>query len=937
MKRIALIFALSLTPILVLAGGIHSAEDLVAFAKAVNQYQPTDQWRDEQGHVCLEADIDMSKVKKFESITSFGGVFDGKGHSIKNWKTKSGLFDVLLDGGEIRNLVIDSSCSMKASNSDDEYAIGFIVNQNKGIISNCENHGSISHKSTYTSNDIYIGGIVGKNIAVIFNCRNYGNVSSNCVSTLQKGGVDFMIGGIAGGCVPPKGEMRCGFIACENYGNVKYDGDFPFAFTGGITGYSTGGPIRLCVNRGKINASALRATQNLNNRTSYVGGICGYSRFEVTSCDNFGDVNSAGGLMGYCSGIVGLPSGFISISDCINYADVTLANEVPSRLGGISAICTSDVRFSFCENHGHIEYVGFSPDATSHIGGIVGEVFTKNKSTRAATLRNCLNTGKVTGGAGGNNYENDKCIHTGGIIGRAFGLRDAQIQLRGCRNTGEVTSFTGKCNPVVAGMQFTKIDGEYYDSYAKSSTVQADGSNVHGKVVTIDGKPMKDVVISDGRQCVLTKEDGSYSMKSDLKTARFVSISLPSGYEMERVNAIPQIFKRIHRYEDAVCADFVLTQTGSQEEYTLIMVGDPQNIGLKSSDNGCETFRDVIISDIEKLKEDNKPLYVINLGDVIYNFTAGYDDFLTMSSGASFPMFNLIGNHDLDKCGFAHPRYTNVSYENYVGPTDYSFNIGDMHYVVLNTVPLFANALQGSYTAGVSDESLEWLRNDLSFVPKDKTIVVCSHVLLMDPYRRLGRRLNETEALDLFNSFEKVYGWGGHTHTNSGGICKWNGRGIDGIKVARATGGPRVNAPMSREGIPNGYMFVDVKGGDMKWYYKTAGQDKDYQMRVYSPTVTGDEYVKAIIWNYTPTYWSKPEWYENDVKIGELERTKEQDPAYKELFSTTLNHLTGTSRNYATPVNSEYMFRIKPSEGVRKGEVRVTDNFGNIYVQEVEW
>ena len=95
--------------------------------------------------------------------------------------------------------------------------------------------------------------------------------------------------------------------------------------------------------------------------------------------------------------------------------------------------------------------------------------------------------------------------------------------------------------------------------------------------------------------------------------------------------------------------------------------------------------------------------------------------------------------------------------------------------------------------------------------------------------------------------------------------------------------------------------------------------------------------MKATIWNFTPTYWNNPEWYENGVKIGELERIKEHDPAYEELFSTTLNHLKGTSRNYATPVNSDYMFRIKPSDGVRKGEVRVTDNFGNTYTQTIEW
>jgi hypothetical protein len=31
------------------------------------------------------------------------------------------------------------------------------------------------------------------------------------------------------------------------------------------------------------------------------------------------------------------------------------------------------------------------------------------------------------------------------------------------------------------------------------------------------------------------------------------------------------------------------------------------------------------------------------------------------------------------------------------------------------------------------------------------------------------------------------------------------------------------------------------------------------------------------------------------------------------------------------------MFNIKPSEGCRSGEVRVTDNFGVTYVQTVEW
>jgi hypothetical protein len=39
----------------------------------------------------------------------------------------------------------------------------------------------------------------------------------------------------------------------------------------------------------------------------------------------------------------------------------------------------------------------------------------------------------------------------------------------------------------------------------------------------------------------------------------------------------------------------------------------------------------------------------------------------------------------------------------------------------------------------------------------------------------------------------------------------------------------------------------------------------------------------------------------------------------------------------AKPYNAHGMFHIKPSEGARSGEVRVTDNFGKTYIQKVEW
>ena len=71
MKRIIYSFSFIcvvalLLPVSALAGGIKTAADLVAFATAINTGQSIDQWRNENGEVCLEADIDMAKVKKFD-------------------------------------------------------------------------------------------------------------------------------------------------------------------------------------------------------------------------------------------------------------------------------------------------------------------------------------------------------------------------------------------------------------------------------------------------------------------------------------------------------------------------------------------------------------------------------------------------------------------------------------------------------------------------------------------------------------------------------------------------------------------------------------------------------------------------------------------------------------------------------------------------------
>ena len=941
MKRIAALsffyIVIFLLPISISAGGINNAADLVAFATAINTGQSIDQWRNENGEVCLEADIDMAKVKKFESISSFGGVFDGKGYSIRNWKAKSGLFDQLLQGGIIRNLIIDESCSMKATNENEEYFCGFIANRNNGLIENCKNYGSISHKSKYTEYDIYIGGIAGSNRWGLLRCDNYGNITSDCVATLQKWGVAINIGGVVGGGYD-KMEKKPSISWCSNYGKITYSGDSPSVNVAGVVGSCEKKiPLKYCVNRGDVVVSAQSTEGDRKIRSCYAGGVCAFTKGNLVDSDNFGNVSSSGTHPTAVAGVIAYAHATAVISGCVNYGSVSMTTAAASDMGGVVGMSRRAVHVNNCQNHGEVIYDGYSPDAPSTVGGIIGQAYTVGDAKSAAYIRSCVNYGKVFSGTGGNNYENNKAIKTGGIAGALRGNEKVQVVLSDCANFGKVSSLGGRCNPIVAQSENIRPKGQYYDSYAQSAEPREDGCNVFGIVVTDDGKPLEGVVVSDGLQCVKTDAEGRYSMKSNIEKVRFITVSTPSGYEAEMSYSMPQLFRRVRRSEKAVKADFTLKYTGEKEDYTLVIIGDPQMRGL-GSDNSGERYRDVVIPDINQLKGNNENFYAIVVGDVVYNWMTGYDDYVDISATASFPTYNMIGNHDMEQESLYDTRLGTGYYENYIGPTYYSFNIGKMHYVVLNTITAdHKSASSRHYWYGLDDDQFEWLKNDLSHVSDDVTVVVCAHAILFQndcKYKGVDHLDGMKEVLE---RFEKVYAWGGHSHTNYG--CdynlNWNGGKLLAATVSRCNGSIRYNQEMMSNGVPNGYIVADVKGRDMTWQFKCIGKDTDYQMKLYSPERTKTEYVKAHIWNWAANFWTQPEWWENGVKVAELEPVKDYDIDYQESYAAWKQQKDSNQKwGEQKPVS---MFRIKPSEGVRAGEVRVTDYFGNTYTQKIEW
>ena len=945
MKRLILIyFLVSCACAQALAGGIGSFADLQAFIAAYNKGEALTAWCDTSNTVVLTADIDMSTAKKFQQVNSFSGHFDGKGFKLKNWKATCGLFREIADDGIVRNLVIDASCTMKVSSKGNEFRAGFIADTNKGMIFDCVSYGSIEHKCDFAMAPAYIGGIAGYNHSAISGCSNHGSISSSTFGD-NKEEINLNVGGITGGS---RGKAAAGSVVvhCENHGKIEVSGNLAMLYVGGIVGNSGRSTTKYCVNRGEVKAITSASEDGKTTGVADVGGIAGQVKGDILRCDNFGQVNAGGALGAHVGGIVGMPHAALVIADCANYSQVKAEGEQPSNVGGIAGNIGRPVHVRGCVNNGKIVFDGVSSRARSTAGGIVGNIYTPKSQTEGAYVRECVNRGEVYAGAGGNKYDrnNRNAIHAAGIVGCAELMPELRAFVSECSNFGKVNCVSGRKASICASAVNVKTGGSATNDAAEVLSSLPAGANVIGKVLSSDGKPQEGIVVTDGRKCVKTGSDGSYSLQSDLAEARFIYLSLPAGAVIPGSVANPVPFKRVPRYAKAIRADFTLDLGEPAKDYTVMMIADPQ-VRPYGVDNSMEAWNDVVAPDAEAFRAScTGPVYSINLGDLVYNFMYAWDDYMDVAGKIKCPTFNVIGNHDYDQQNLFETEQGNVYFETYVGPEHYSFNLGDIHFVVMNTILYDRKDSKDKYHYGLDDRTLAWLEADLSYVPKDRIIMTCTH---HNPFKTPNSSphgshnaysLHYKDYLALLSQYKEVYAWNGHNHENfyynyKGKKTPHGAPNIQCISVARATGALRFNAPIAALGEPQGYMVMNVHGESIDWYYKSVGQGKDYQMRVYSPSRTGDGTVKVNIWNWSEG-WSTPEWSENGVKVADMEFKPGVDPDYYDLFCTIENK---TTRKYCKPSDKSILFAVTPSAGATGGEVRVTDMFGNIYKQTINF
>ena len=459
-----------------------------------------------------------------------------------------------------------------------------------------------------------------------------------------------------------------------------------------------------------------------------------------------------------------------------------------------------------------------------------------------------------------------------------------------------------------------------------------EGMNIKG-IVFCGDKGVPGVRVSDGLQTVTTDENGYYWIPS-LKTLGYVFITIPQGYLPAALdNNMMMGFWAGLTDEAGVCEKHNFELVEADTENHVMLVG--ADLHLADKQNDLRNFKNGFIAETQAFADASSvPVFCLMAGDMTWdrywydrNFRLPHYRQWLSRNGYSVPVFHAMGNHDMEVYGRSYE--TSFSkFEEMYGPVYYSFDVGRIHYVVLDDN--FFIGRDYFYIGYLEERQMRWLEKDLARVQPGSTVVVCLHIpstceeqdRKQFRYDRAGSTMTNHRGLYEILKPYRAHIISGHTHTT------FNQSIAPGLyeHVTPALSGAWWQGPLCTDGTPAGYGVYEVNGDRIDWYYKSTGYPADYQMKIYSgreyPQFEG--YAVANVWASDPAW--EVEFTIDGVPVGPAERFQAYDPAAKQLYSDT----SQMDHKWIYPSISDHYYRVALPEGAKRVEVSATDRFGRI-------
>ncbi len=514
-----------------------------------------------------------------------------------------------------------------------------------------------------------------------------------------------------------------------------------------------------------------------------------------------------------------------------------------------------------------------------------------------------------------------------------------------------------------------------------------DGMTIKG-VVYCGDEPVQGAQVSDGVNVTLTDENGWYYLAS-AKECGHVFVCNPKGYKYTRKAKYPEFYKTVDTERPSAVeqADFEL-ERDEATDHTILFLADIQMCGRNEDIRQYEEHAvGDINTSISNARKQGKDVYVITLGDQSYNtywhsYNIGIPEIHeSMNLLDPDAIFNCMGNHD-NNPKIAGDWAASADYREQWGPTYYSFNIGEIHYVVLDNIEFTNAECKNTFECNITTSVIKWLRKDLANVSMDTPIVVCMHAPLF--YRPQCSKPNVPDPTkyrynygsQFYNSvkgFKDVRVFTGHAHTNYtvsylnmteynvgaiGGNLWWTGYFVNGNSVCT-------------DGSPGGYRVLDTSGKELKTYYKCIGFDNGYQFRCYD---LNNCHITAS--RFAPSYKNSADidtWlangygfdssdynsdgtpkipnrvlinvfaYDTNWKVEVLEDGKPLEVSRISGYGPFSMISDGCQRfektghnNSGNPTQNSHLFLVTAKYATSPLSIKVTDQYGSVYTQVME-
>lgn len=514
------------------------------------------------------------------------------------------------------------------------------------------------------------------------------------------------------------------------------------------------------------------------------------------------------------------------------------------------------------------------------------------------------------------------------------------------------------------------------------------GRTTYGRVIDWDGKPVSGVSVSDGVFVTKTDSEGCYYLSSMRKNG-YVFISVPKNYRVAVNRTIPQFFKR-----------FKATTSSEYEQHTFILAPEDNvkhrmlaftdcHLANRTNDVSQfeQMFKDDLREQIVNAKGESLPLYAVCLGDMSwdewwYKNSYSIENYYRTMEDLDVAIYNIPGNHDNDPYVPDDFKSENM-FRKWIGPTYYSFNVGDIHYILMdNTIFRNSGASQGvvgnvqDYSQGLTANEMKWLEADLANVPAGSKVFVGMHIQYSNrPSKTADGSFQfayafpaeyRSEIVRMLQPFD-VHFITGHTHINytndiSAKVIEHNIAAV--CATWWWTGYYTSNkAHMCRDGAPGGYKIFNVlEDGTVKWAYKPMKRDASYQFRVYDLNncyITREVFCPGAKSKVTDEVFSKYAYgydsprYDNKLLVNvfdydegwtvkafegarelKVERVDTYDPLHIVHFNMARMNTNSTAVTFPT-LKTSHMFEVQASDALSTVTVVVTDRFGKEYRETV--